>query len=301
MSRYVLVTPARNEELHIERTITCVLSQTLRPSKWVIVDDGSTDHTVEIVSKYASRYGFIILLKLRRDGRRNFANKATAFNAGVKSIASAGYSFIGNLDADTTVAPDYYANITAEFDKDATLGIAGGIVYTSVGSRFVTADNALDSVGGAVQLFRKECFDQIGGYVPLRCGGIDAAAEITARMNGWKVRKFPENKVFEHRRTGSVDAQLLASLYREGVRFHSLGYSTLFYICRSLYKLTDRPPVVGSSVALLGFMIARFTRSPVLLPAKAVSYLRSEQMSKLKYWLFGKATTARKVFDASSH
>ena len=180
------------------------------------------------------------------------------------------------------MAPNYYEHIISEFETDPQLGIAGGAVYTKVGRKLVTCDQTVDSVGGAVQLFRRECFEQLGGYMRLECGGIDAAAEIQARMNGWKVRKFPANIVFEQRRTGSASRTFLTCKYNEGLRFHSLGYSTLFYICRTVYRVRDKPLFFGSSVALFGFLHAKFKRYPLCLPPRVVSYLRREQITKLK-------------------
>ncbi|HUY14098.1 MAG TPA: glycosyltransferase family A protein [Terriglobia bacterium] len=286
-TRYVLITPARDEEQHIEETIKSVLSQAVKPARWVIVDDRSTDRTAEIVGKYLPASPFITLLRLDGIGRRNFGSKVAAFNAGLMLLEGTQYTFIGNLDADISFAPDYYANILAEFQNDPILGVAGGIVYTRTGIGFSTDDTAPDSVGGAVQVFRRDCFDQIGGYIPLPNGGIDAAAEIMARMNGWTVRKFPENKVWEHRRTGSAGTNLLASMYKLGVRFHALGYSTGFFILRSAYKAKSRPFLVGSAATLLGFLWARLRRYPMSLPPEAVSYLRAEQRNKLKEFLFG--------------
>ncbi|MHB8413708.1 MAG: glycosyltransferase family 2 protein [Candidatus Acidiferrales bacterium] len=285
-SRYVLVTPAKNEELNIQRTIESIVSQTIRPSKWIIVDDTSSDHTAAIVRKYSSEYEFITLLEIKTSPERNFSKKVAAFNAGLRLLECAKYSFIGNLDADISLAPDYYDRIIAEFNRDPALGIAGGAVHTTIDGKFVAYDQTLDSVGGAVQLFRRECFDQIGGYIPLEFGGIDAAAEITARMHGWTVRKFPTLKVYEHRRTGTAETGLLSAMYNLGVRFHSLGYGTTFYIFRSIYRLKNRPFLLGSALSLLGFAHAKLKGYPVRLPREAASYLRTEQAAKLRHELF---------------
>lgn len=293
MSKYVIITPAKDEEQHIEKTIQSMLSQTVKPKRWVIVDDGSRDRTAEIVQKYLVPNEFIFFLKMEASDR-NFASKVAAFNAGLELLKGTEYSFIGNLDADVCFAPDYYANIIAEFEKNTRLGIAGGAVYTRIGRKFVNYDAAPDSVSGQVQLFRKECFDQIGGYLPLELGGEDAATEIMARMKGWTVRKFAENRVWEHRRAGFAKNGALVAMYKRGMRFHLLGYSTVFYVLRSVYRLMDSPPFIGSALALLGFMVARLSRHPIQLPLEAVRYLRSEQMKKLRLALFGKSTWLRR-------
>ncbi len=279
--KYVIITPARNEDQFIAKTISSVILQTIRPLRWVIVNDGSTDGTKKIVESYLDKFKFIKLINLERDGDRNFGGKAIAFSRGVAELQSLDYDFIGNLDADISMAPDYYQSIIKYFDADSRLGIAGGIVYTKTGKRFSTSDETIDSVGGAVQLFRRPCFEAVGGYMLLICGGEDAAAEIRARMLGWTVRKFPDHKVFENRRTGSAEASLLVSKVREGRRFYSLGYGLLFYIVRCLYRTKENPFIIGSIAALYGFMGSFLSRRPVLLPQDEVEYLRSEQRQRL--------------------
>lgn len=288
MFNYVIITPAHNEEMYITKTIESVIAQTAKPAKWVIVDDGSTDRTAAIVSEYLPDHPFMLLLRLPARAGRSFGNKVAAFKAGFDLLAGMGWSFVGNLDADVSFASDYYEKILAEFQRAPMLGIAGGIVYTKVGRTFRTDDTNLDNVGGCIQLFRKECFDQIGGYMPLQEGGIDAAAEIMARMKGWTVRKFPENRIWEHRRTGSAGSGVLAAMYKLGVRFHSLGYGTSFFIVRSVYRARYQPILLGSLICLLGFTWAKLRRYPLRLPPEVVSYLRSEQTKKLRARLFGR-------------
>jgi poly-beta-1,6-N-acetyl-D-glucosamine synthase len=282
MPGYVIITPAHNEEAFIEKTIESVINQTVRPAKWIIVNDSSTDRTCEIVERYVSHHDFIQLIKVKREAGRHFGNKVRAFNHGVAALLGSGYDYIGNLDADISIGSDYFEKILPEFDKDPKLGIAGGIVYTKIHNNFVTHDETLDSVGGAVQMFRRTCFEEIGGYLALPFGGIDAAAEITARMRGWKVRKFPENRVFEHRRTGTAVSGPLAARIKEGRRFYSLGYGFVFYLVRCLYRLKDRPFVLGSAAALLGYLDSMIRLRPVVLSREAVLYLRAEQRGKLR-------------------
>ena len=227
---YVIITPAHNEAALIENTIRSVITQTVRPLVWVVVNDESSDDTGRIVERYASDYRFIRLINLRRSGDRHFAHKVSAFNKGFSEIQSLKYQFIGNLDADISLEKDYFESVLHEFTHDSQLGIAGGMVSSRIGDRFISQNVALDSVAGAVQLFRRECFEQIGGYLALPLGGIDAAAEITARMRGWKVRTIPTIGVLEHRRTGSSKAGPLGARVREGRRLYSLGYGLFFFV-----------------------------------------------------------------------
>ena len=281
-SRYVIITPAHNEQDYIIYAIQSILCQTIKPIQWIIVNDGSTDKTKEIIESHIVKYDFMKLINLKRDGGHNFGNKAIAFMKGYAEICNIDYDYIGNLDADIMLDPDYYKMIIEKYNEDIGLGIAGGIVYTKIGNGYFTSDKTADSVGGAVQLFRRPCFDAVGGYVPLQYGGIDAAAEIKAKMLGWKVRKYLEHKVFEQRRTGSAGVSLLESRVSEGKRFYSLGYDSFFYFIRCIYRLRDRPFIIGSIAAFCGFMGSIIRCRPILLPPQVVSYLRTEQRRRLK-------------------
>lgn len=282
---FALITPARDEQAHLQRTIEAVCSQTAKPSRWIIVDDRSTDRTASIVSSYLPSCKFLRLLRMSEGSGRNFGHKANAFNAGLQLLKDCEYEFIGNLDADIALPPDYFNNILGEFRSNPALGIAGGIVETKFRSGFVRFKIAADSVPGAVQLFRRGCFEQIGGaYMVLERGGIDAAAEIMARMKGWEVQSFPEYAVREFRLTGTASNGLLRSKYNEGARFHSLGYDSAFYLTRAIYKMTERPFLAGSIAAAAGFLKARLGHRPIALPCDVVAHLRAEQRLKLK-WL----------------
>ncbi len=285
--KYVIITPAHNEEKFIEKTISSVIAQKARPLKWVIVNDGSTDRTREIIKKYLSQNDFIELINVERGTERSFGNKAKAFNLGVQYLRGVDYEFIGNLDADIILQPDYYSNILHMFAGDGKLGICGGIIYTTVGNTWMTTDWTLDSVAGAVQLFRCECFTDIGeGYAPLPYGGIDAAAEITAKMKGWEVRKSLVNKAYEQRQTGTATSGPLAACYRLGWRLHSLGYGLVFFGLRCLYRIGDPPAVLGSCTTFLGFVVSMIKRRPVLLPDTVVEHLRREQRHRLYRMFF---------------
>ncbi len=284
---FVIITPAHNEEAFIEKTIRSMINQTVRPLKWIIVNDSSTDRTAEIIEHHARHCDFVRLVHVRRSGDRNFSNKVRAFNCGLTEARELGYQYIGNLDADISLEEDYFEKLLYKFETDSHLGLAGGMVSTCIGNDFVSQDVALDSVAGAVQLFRRECFEHIGGYLALPQGGIDAAAEITARMKGWKVCTFPELRVLEHRRTGSSKASPLLARIQEGRRFYSLGYSLLFFCLRCIYRAMNRPRIVGSGAALCGFLEGMFRRNPLVLPPEIVHYLRAEQRRKLLRKLIG--------------
>src|SRR5688572_10752552 len=280
-NKYSIITPAHNEEAYLERTIRSVISQHIRRVRWVIVNDNSNDNTPKIVARFARSHPFIQLVNMARPAGRHFGNKVRAFNRGLIEICASECDYIGNLDADVSFDPDYYQRVLQEFASDSRLGIAGGMIYTCMGKEYASQNVALDSVAGAVQCFRRECFDEIGGYLALPYGGIDTAAEVTARMKGWKVRTLQELRVLEHRRTGSATAGPLASRIKEGRRMQSLGSGPQFFFLRCIYRANEPPMFLGSCAACWGYIVGRLT-DPVALGPEAVRYLHAEHRGKLK-------------------
>lgn len=281
MRKYVLITPAHNEESYIEKTIRSVISQTVTPVEWVIVSDRSTDDTEKIVEGYAADSPFIRLIKLPPGQGRDFASKVGAFKAGYKSVSSGDYEYIGNLDADVSFAPDYYERVLERFEKREKLGVAGGVILELVGKKFRKQMSGLNSIAGAVQLFRRECFEQIGGFVPIKFGGEDSAAEITAKMKGWEVEAFDELEVYHHRRV-SGSAGMVKSRFRSGMMHYQLGYHPFFQIVSTVYRLADRPYIIGSLLTLFGYFWAYFRRMDRPMGQDFIEYLSAEQVSRIR-------------------
>src|SRR5580700_10034927 len=207
---YVIVTPASNEAQYIELTIKSVIAQTVRPLKWVIVSDGSTDGTDEIVSKYATEYPWIELLRMPERRERHFAGKVLAFNAGQARVRDLPYEVIGSLDGDISFEPDYFSFLLGKLAEDPGLGLVGTPFREGSNPTYDYRFVSIEHVSGACQVFRRECFEQIGGYVPIKGGCIDNVAVITARMWGLKTRTFTE-KVCEHHRPLGTAQQALST------------------------------------------------------------------------------------------
>src|SRR5919108_934529 len=171
---YVLVTPARNEAQFIGLTLESVVRQTARPARWVIVSDGSTDGTDDSVTRYAARYPWIELIRQPERADRNFAGKVRAFNAGHARLQGLDYDVIGNLDGDISFEDDNYFEIMlGKFAADPRLGVAGTPYHEGSRALYDYRFSSLEDVAGACQLFRRQCFEGIGGYRPVRGGGID--------------------------------------------------------------------------------------------------------------------------------
>lgn len=280
--KYVLVTAAYNEEAFIERVITSVTSQILLPEKWIIVSDCSTDRTEEIVSSYAERYPFIQLFRITEKHPRNFAAQVAAINAGVAGLAGCDYEFIGNLDADITLEPEYFAQLMKKFEGDPGLGLSGGAIYEESDGVFkYRATNNLESVAHGVQMFRRKCFELLGGYKPLPYGGPDWHAEVVTRMNGWRVQSHAELKAFHHRPTGTAGG-LLRYCYRQGIMDFSLGCHPFFEIAKCISRLGRQPYGIGALARLWGFFWASCKGEERSVSAEFIAFLREEQKSRLR-------------------
>jgi len=279
--KYVLLTAARNEEAHIEKTIQAVISQTILPVTWVIVSDGSTDRTDEIVRNYESTYDFIQIVR-RNSNKRNFASKVQAIRAGYQKLKGLKYDLIGNLDADVTFGPEYFEKLLEKFRENSDLGIGGGIVHEQFGEKFRPQVISLNSVAGAVQLFRRLCYEEIGGYPPISGGGEDAATEIMSRMYGWHVQSFPDLTVFHHGRVRNGKRSILAARFQKGITNYLLGYHPLFQIVSCLSRIAERPIFLGSLLTFSGFCWSWIRGYPMQLTREAIQYLRSEQIQRIR-------------------
>jgi glycosyltransferase involved in cell wall biosynthesis len=292
--RYVLITPARNEAAFIQKTIDSVISQTLLPERWVIVDDGSTDETAEIVQRHLGTTSWIELVRRPVRKERSFAGKVEAFNAGRERVHSLAFNVIGNLDADLSFESDYLEFLMLKFLEDPNLGVAG--------TPFIQDgyDSAIDSfegemhVPGGCQLFRRECFEQVGGYMANPAGGVDWIAVTSARMMGWKTRSFAEKRFIHYRSLGTAEKKGLSALFSYGEKDYYLGGSPLWQLFRVAYRASKRPRVLGGAVLLGGYCWAAIKRAKRPVSRELMQFHRREQMQKLRA-IFGALVRGRKI------
>jgi glycosyltransferase involved in cell wall biosynthesis len=248
---------------------------------WVIVSDGSTDRTDEIVRQYAMRHPFIRFIRREKDGSREFASKVFALRAGFQMLTTDSIEFIGHLDADLWLDPRYFRNLLTKFEEDPELGVAGGWCFekTSNESWQPRPGNCTWSVPGAIQLFRGECYKDIGELLPIEYGGEDWYAEIRARMCGWRVRSFPELEA-RHLRASGTRASLLRYCYRAGFMDFALGSHPLFEVAK-VAKMSATPPYLLSALLrMLGFLVAHVSGKRMVSPA-CVEFLQQEQLGRL--------------------
>jgi biofilm PGA synthesis N-glycosyltransferase PgaC len=297
---YVLITPARNEAQFIELTIQSVVAQTVRPLKWVIVSDGSTDGTDSIVEKYASEYPWIELVRAPERHERNFGNKVYAFNAGYDRVRGLDYQVIGSVDADISFDECYFSFLLQKLAEDLRLGLVGTPFQEGSNKSYDYRFVNIEHVSGACQLFRRQCFEEIGGYVPIKTGGVDYIMVITARMKGWKTRTFTEQKSVHHRKMGTAQHGLLAARFENGRKDYIFGNHPVWELFRASYQMTKAPFLLGGALLVAGYVWEAICRMDRPLSTELVTFVRREQMERLRRFLVRDGRSSDKSLQASS-
>jgi glycosyltransferase involved in cell wall biosynthesis len=281
LPNYVLVTPARNEAAFIELTLKSVVSQTFRPVKWVIVSDGSTDGTDDLVRKYSADCPWIELIQMPERKERHFAGKAAAVNAGCERMSDLSYEVIGNLDADVSFDEDYFAFLMGKFAENPKLGV-GGTAFQEGGLAYNYDFVGIEHVSGMCQMFRRECFEEIGGYQGVKSGGIDLIAVLSARAKGWETRTFVEKHFTHHRVQGTVLHAGLREKLHIGRKDYLLGNHPAWEMLRGVYQMQRKPYVVGGFLILAAYFWNAICGVERSIPEELMALRRSEQVARLK-------------------
>jgi glycosyltransferase involved in cell wall biosynthesis len=284
---YVVITPAHNEAQFIDLTIKSMLAQTVRPLTWVIVDDGSTDGTDEIVKQCSSNTPWVEVIRMPVHRERNFAGKVRAFNAGYTRIAGLKYDVIVSLDADISFEPEYFSVLLDKLSSDPELGLVGTPFQEDSGQQYDYRFVSIEHVSGACQVFRRECFEQIGGYLPVKGGSIDHIAVITARMKGWKTRTFTDKTYLHHRTTGTAGRSLLGSRFTLGMKDYSIGNHPVWEFFRTVRQMSMPPIFVGGLALGAGYLWGFFRQAPRPVSHDLIAFHRREQMRRLNTFFVG--------------
>jgi glycosyltransferase involved in cell wall biosynthesis len=279
---YALITPARNEGRFLETTIQSVSKQTVLPSRWVIVNDGSTDDTGVIAARYAAKFNWIEVVDLPVRQERNFAAKVYAFQAGQERLGGIDYKIIGNLDADVSLDPDHFEFLMSRFQEDPELGVAGTVFREQGYYSGTDSFEGQNYVSGQCQIFRRECFEAIGGYHPSEAGGIDWIAVNTARMIGWKTRSFREKCFYHHRTLGTASHGLIRKSFAYGKKDYYLGGHPLWEVIRCGYQSLRPPYLIGGTMLFAGYFTAMLRGEKRVVSEDLMRFHRREQLMKLK-------------------
>jgi poly-beta-1,6-N-acetyl-D-glucosamine synthase len=234
------------------------------------------------VGRYADNCPWIELVQRPQRLERSFGAKVQAFNAGLERVRSLTFDVIGNLDADLSFEPDYLEFLLRKFEENPRLGVAGTPFLEN------GYDSARDSfegenhVAGGCQLFRRKCFEEIGGYVPNHAGGIDWIAVTTARMKGWRTRSFPDKRFHHYRSLGTAERSMVGSLFSYGEKDYYLGGSPIWQLFRVTYRMVKPPVIIGGVALLAGYCWAGLRRIKRPVSCELMRFHRREQMKKLR-------------------
>lgn len=279
--RYVIITPARNEEDNIEETIRSVMAQTVTPSEWIIVDDGSTDKTGEILDQYAAQCDWLRVFHLPDRGfREPGGGVIRAFNHGLSKLSTNHWDFMVKLDGDLDLPPDYFQKCFGEFENDPTLAVGGGtICHNKDGVLLPNFDQRMH-VRGATKIYRRTFWDKLGGLYP--AAGWDTIDELKANMLGWTTRSFPDIQILHRRPTGSADGAW-KNWFKNGRANYITGYHPLFMLLKCVKRIPKEPLILAGAALWCGFISGYIKRIPRVNEPDLIRYVRKQQVSRLLF------------------
>jgi biofilm PGA synthesis N-glycosyltransferase PgaC len=294
-SRYVVVTPARDEERTIELTIASMLAQTVKPLRWVIVDDGSTDQTRALVEKHLAANPWIELMQRENRGFRALGGGVVdAFNEGFARVAALPWEFVVKLDADLSFDAHYFENLLRRFDADPKLGMASGKTFLLKDGRKSIEYCHDEHVRGPAKMYARPVFEAIGGLEAVR--GWDMIDETRAQMLGYETRSFADEEIIHLRPIDARQSNVVRSRYEMGKLYWFLGYHWAYHFVRCLRSaLQDFPIGIGGAALLAGYLVAAVTRRE-RYDADYVAFVQRKQLERFSIGhllSFFRATTAR--------
>jgi glycosyltransferase involved in cell wall biosynthesis len=279
--RYVIITPVRDEVEYVEKTISSIRSQTLLPAEWIIVDDGSTDGTSELLDKHTAESNWI---KVVHRGNRGFraagGGVVEAFYDGYSAIGVASWDFIVKLDADLSFAPEYFEKCLAYFEADPDLGVAGGTVCVFKDGK-LKVDSAGDPpfhVRGATKIYRRACWEKINPLV--KAPGWDTIDEVKANMLGWTTRTFRDLQLVQLKATGGAGGKW-RNWFKNGRANYITGYHPAFMLAKCAKRAFQKPLFLVSLGLWAGFCSGYFKNIPQEMDRKVITYLRQQQIRRL--------------------
>ncbi|MCM0082862.1 glycosyltransferase family 2 protein [Geomonas sp. Red32] len=283
--RYVVVTPVKDEASYIVETLESVCRQTLKPARWVVVDDGSRDETATLVRRYAARHDWIELVQMKKNATR-FPGPpvVTAFNCGAQRLASLDYDFIVKLDGDLRLSADYFERLAGRFLDDPTLGIASGVYLEREGGGWSVIRMPAYHAAGASKMVRRCCFEEIGGFSPTL--GWDTLDEIKAQARGWKTAHF-DDLPFQHLKSeGSGIGKLKTSMLHGRIFYLTGGRADLFLVKALKRMLVGRPPILHGVLMMWGYLTAAGTGKRLVTREEAARYnaLLASRLKRGAFW-----------------
>lgn len=279
MSRYVAITPAKDEEKFLPALISSMAHQTATPSRWIVIDDGSTDTTASILDDAAAQYPWIEVHHLAPKAIRGEGGESVVMRFLPNAVWEE-YDYIFRLDADLSFGPEMISELLAEFSRDNSLGIAGPTLYEPDGGEWKEMPVPRFHTRGAAKLYSHACFSAIGG---LETGlGWDTIDEAHAMMRGFKSRSFRHIRAFHHRPQGNATGAWKSRL-AAGRAAYRIGYSPLFMFVRAMRNAAERPLIIGGMLMLAGYLRGYLRSTPTSSP-ELIRFVRRQQLRRL-FWM----------------
>lgn len=278
---YVVISPARDEQENIETTLKTVISQTIRPAEWIVVDDGSRDNTRGIAERYSQQHSWIRVTRVVDRGYRSPGSGViAAFNEGYRKIQHSDWEFLVKLDADLNLPSDYFESCFRHFQQDPSLGIAGGTIV-SHGSRngsVVFEETPLFHVRGATKIYRRACWNVISGLI--ESPGWDTWDEIKANYFGWTTKTLKDVQLIQLRETGAVEGHW-RDFVKNGRANYVCGYHPLFMFAKCLRRFVRNRTRKSSLALFYGYSLSAVNGVKRVRDMDVIKYLRREQMRRL--------------------
>lgn len=280
-SKYIVITPVRNEENYIGMTIESMISQKVRPAEWIIVDDGSTDRTPNIVQKFSKHVDWIRLVKNRDRGYREYyIGVMEAFFCGFNNIGIDDWDFVVKFDGDLSFGNDYFQKCFEKFEADPSLGIGGGTIYNLIKGKWVREKHRVTHVRGATKIYRRECWNQFGGLKVIP--GWDTVDEAGANMHGWSTRTFDDIPIYHHRYTGTAEGLWKSYVYH-GLANYISGYHPAFMAAKCLGRLFSGHHIIAFGGLAKGYLSGVIKKDLVMDDPELIKFIRQEQIRRLTF------------------
>jgi len=277
--QHVIITPVKNEQEYLQRTISSIIKQTITPSEWIIIDDNSTDGSGEIIMKFQKEFSFIKYISLGASNKRKRGREiAMLFIEGYNNLSNDNWEYISKIDADMIIPEDYFEKLFSEFERDSNIGILGGTCYVESSKGQHIEKVRKDHVRGGLKTYRRGCYEEIGGIIAE--DGWDGIDEINAQMLGWQTLSIQDLKV-EHLRPTGNESGILRNCFISGEYSHYMGYMTSYIFARSCIRMMKKPYILGGFLMFSGYVWRILRIYPRKNDKEFIKFIRKKQLNEL--------------------
>lgn len=295
---YLLISPCRNESDFMRQTLDSVIAQTIRPAKWIIVDDGSTDETPQVLAEYAEKYDWIEIVTRQDRGRRAVGGGVVeAFYAGYERVDIDGFDYLCKLDLDLRLPPRYFEHLMVKMEADPRIATCSGKAYIDKNGRLESERHGDETSIGASKFYRVDRFKELGGFVrEVMWDGIDCHR---CRMRGWIACSWddPELRFVHLRPMGSSQQGIYVGRMRHGYGQYFMGSGLLWMVATAIYRIPEKPYVLGGFYILWGWLRSWMKGLPRYEEPGFRNFLRRYQRRAL---LVGKRRAIEEIENADA-